>query len=40
MLIKGPNGWTHKFVKRENSEGCKICEEGLIEHSELGMLID
>jgi hypothetical protein len=27
LLIKGPNGWNHKFVSRENSENCKICQE-------------
>lgn len=32
MLIKGPNGWTHKFVKREYADSCKICEEEAYEH--------
>jgi hypothetical protein len=32
FLIKGPSGWTHKFVKIDNSEICKICNEASDQH--------
>jgi hypothetical protein len=27
MLIKGPNGWSHKYIARVGSGNCKICNE-------------
>lgn len=32
LLVKGPNGWIHKFVPRKKGPNCRLCNEDKQEH--------
>lgn len=36
MLIKGPNGWTHKYIEDKYEYGiCEICGENDLDHADV-----
>ena len=40
MLVKGGNGWTHKFWRDPSGALCKVCGEEGLEHVNMKQILE